>query len=62
MPKEPGGHKASARSPFPGYFKIRSRFADFTGQYVIHFHILAHEDRGMIQLVKVIPEASPPQS
>jgi hypothetical protein len=28
----------------PGYFKMRSRFVDFSGYYVIHCHILAHED------------------
>jgi FtsP/CotA-like multicopper oxidase with cupredoxin domain len=37
----------------PGYFKMRSRFVDFTGQYVLHCHILAHEDRGMMELVAV---------
>jgi FtsP/CotA-like multicopper oxidase with cupredoxin domain len=36
-----------------GYFKMRSRFVDFTGLYVHHCHILAHEDRGMMQLVEV---------
>ena len=36
-----------------GYFKMRSRFVDFTGMYVHHCHILAHEDRGMMQLVEV---------
>ena len=38
-----------------GYFKMRSYFADFTGQFVNHCHILAHEDRGMMQLIEVIP-------
>jgi FtsP/CotA-like multicopper oxidase with cupredoxin domain len=39
----------------PGYFRMRSRFVDFTGQYVIHCHILAHEDRGMMTVVEVVP-------
>ena len=39
----------------PGYFKMRSRFVDFAGQYVIHCHILAHEDRGMMTIVEVVP-------
>ena len=39
----------------PGYFTMRSRFVDFTGQYVQHCHILAHEDRGMMQLLEVVP-------
>ncbi|HEV3050668.1 MAG TPA: multicopper oxidase domain-containing protein [Longimicrobium sp.] len=38
-----------------GYVKIRHRFVDFTGSYVLHCHMLAHEDRGMMQLVRVIP-------
>jgi len=38
----------------PGYFAMRSRFVDFTGQYVQHCHILAHEDRGMMQLLEVV--------
>ncbi|MER9107502.1 multicopper oxidase domain-containing protein [Mesorhizobium sp. M0848] len=42
----------------PGYVKIRHRFDDFTGSFVLHCHILEHEDRGMMQLVRVIPKAS----
>jgi FtsP/CotA-like multicopper oxidase with cupredoxin domain len=37
----------------PGWFKMRSRFVDFTGIYVLHCHILVHEDRGMMQIVEV---------
>jgi FtsP/CotA-like multicopper oxidase with cupredoxin domain len=37
-----------------GYVRIRSRFVDFPGSYVLHCHILAHEDRGMMQLVRVV--------
>ena len=43
----------------PGYFKMRSRFVDFTGTYVLHCHILIHEDRGMMQLVEVVPDKPP---
>ncbi len=43
----------------PGYFKMRSRFVDFSGYYVIHCHILAHEDRGMMTIVEVAPRQSP---
>jgi len=39
----------------PGHVKIRHRFVDFPGSYVLHCHMLAHEDRGMMQLVRVIP-------
>jgi FtsP/CotA-like multicopper oxidase with cupredoxin domain/plastocyanin len=42
-----------------GYFKLRSRFVDYPGYYVIHCHILAHEDRGMMTVVEVTPRLSP---
>ena len=42
-----------------GYFKMRSRFVDYAGYYVIHCHILAHEDRGMMTIVEVAPLRSP---
>jgi hypothetical protein len=38
----------------PGYFKMRSRFVDYPGFYVLHCHILIHEDRGMMFSVEVI--------
>jgi FtsP/CotA-like multicopper oxidase with cupredoxin domain len=37
----------------PGYFKMRSRFVDYPGYYVLHCHILVHEDRGMMFSVEV---------
>lgn len=37
-----------------GHVKIRHRFVDFPGKFVLHCHILGHEDRGMMQLVEVI--------
>jgi FtsP/CotA-like multicopper oxidase with cupredoxin domain len=43
--------------PPGGYIKMLSRFVDFTGAYVLHCHILGHEDRGMMEMVRVI-EAS----
>lgn len=53
----------------PGRITIRQTYLDFTGTYVLHCHILAHEDRGMMQLVRVVPladypagcQANPPQ-
>jgi FtsP/CotA-like multicopper oxidase with cupredoxin domain len=40
--------------PVGGYIKMRSRFVDFTGAYVLHCHILGHEDRGMMEMVQVV--------
>ena len=39
--------------PPGGYVKILTKFVDFTGKFVLHCHILDHEDRGMMQLVEV---------
>jgi FtsP/CotA-like multicopper oxidase with cupredoxin domain len=33
---------------------MRSRFVDFAGRYVMHCHILIHEDRGMMFSVQVV--------
>jgi FtsP/CotA-like multicopper oxidase with cupredoxin domain len=41
-----------------GYFKMLTRFVDQTGMYVLHCHILDHEDRGMMQLVQVCTDAT----
>ena len=52
----PSGISATADSGtviIPGYFKMRSRFVDYRGAYVMHCHILAHEDRGMMMEVDV---------
>jgi FtsP/CotA-like multicopper oxidase with cupredoxin domain len=38
-----------------GRVTIRHRFVDFVGSYVLHCHMLAHEDRGMMQLIQVVP-------
>jgi hypothetical protein len=38
---------------------MRRRFVDFPGEYVIHCHILAHEDRGMMALVELKAPAAP---
>ena len=43
----------------PGWFRMRSRFVDFTGAYVLHCHILIHEDRGMMQLIEVVSDKTP---
>jgi FtsP/CotA-like multicopper oxidase with cupredoxin domain len=44
----------------PGYYKMRSRFVDYPGLYVMHCHILIHEDRGMMFAVEVIRTKSAP--
>jgi FtsP/CotA-like multicopper oxidase with cupredoxin domain len=44
----------------PGRVTIRQTYQDFVGTFVLHCHILAHEDRGMMQLVRVVPAANYP--
>ena len=34
--------------------KIRMRYEDFHGKFVLHCHILNHEDRGMMQAVEIV--------
>jgi FtsP/CotA-like multicopper oxidase with cupredoxin domain len=34
--------------------KLRMRYTDFKGTFVLHCHILQHEDQGMMQLVKIV--------
>jgi FtsP/CotA-like multicopper oxidase with cupredoxin domain len=43
----------------PGHFRMRSRFVDYSGYFVLHCHILAHEDRGMMTVVEVTPIQTP---
>ena len=39
--------------PVHGKVVIRQRFTDYTGEFVYHCHILAHEDNGMMGLIEV---------
>ena len=39
----------------PGKVIIRQTYPDFIGTFVLHCHILPHEDRGMMQLVRIVP-------
>jgi FtsP/CotA-like multicopper oxidase with cupredoxin domain len=38
----------------PGSVTFRSRFEDFAGKFVLHCHIIDHEDMGMMQIVEVV--------
>lgn len=33
---------------------IRTRYSRYIGQYVLHCHILDHEDQGMMQNVQIV--------
>lgn len=49
----PPSKTVGAGPPTPGRVRIRSRFVDFPGTFVLHCHILDHEDRGMMQEVQI---------
>ena len=41
-----------------GTVTLRSRFEDFTGRFVLHCHIVNHEEIGMMQLIEVYSASS----
>ena len=44
----------------PGKLTINSRFLVYNGEYVLHCHMLVHEDRGMMQNVLADGDGVPP--
>jgi FtsP/CotA-like multicopper oxidase with cupredoxin domain len=49
----------TALVPPYGSLTIRHRFVDFTGPFVMHCHILFHEDHGMMQIIDVYGKNGP---
>jgi FtsP/CotA-like multicopper oxidase with cupredoxin domain len=35
--------------------RVAAHFTDFTGKYVIHCHMLDHEDHGLMAQFKIVP-------
>lgn len=54
IPEEERVWADTVNIPRQGYVKMRSRFVDFRGMFVLHCHILNHEDRGMMMNVEVV--------
>lgn len=48
--------------PANGEVTIKTRYDDFDGKYVLHCHILFHEDHGMMQVVEVVKPGVAPAS
>lgn len=48
--------------PAKGSVKIRTRYKDFDGKFVLHCHILFHEDHGMMQVVRIVDPENPDAS
>lgn len=43
----------------PGYTVVmRTHYADFTGEFVMHCHVLDHEDAGMMQNIEIVTPAT----
>jgi FtsP/CotA-like multicopper oxidase with cupredoxin domain len=40
--------------PNGGTITYRTRFTDFTGKFVMHCHVLFHEDKGMMSAVQIV--------
>lgn len=55
-------YRDTFQMPANGEFVMRTRYKNFDGKYVLHCHILFHEDHGMMQVVEALdperPEAS----
>lgn len=54
QPVDEQHYRDTATLPPFGTLTIRTRFLDFTGLFVMHCHILFHEDHGMMQLLEVV--------
>ena len=53
-PVERYGYEDTIPLPPHGSVTMRTRFLDFTGRFVFHCHILAHEDAGMMGIIEVV--------
>jgi FtsP/CotA-like multicopper oxidase with cupredoxin domain len=52
------GWTDTAIVPRNGSITFRSRFLDFTGKFMLHCHMMNHEDLGMMQVVEVYADDS----
>lgn len=60
QPVDRPGYDDTFSIPAKSTVVIKTRYKDFDGKYVLHCHILFHEDNGMMQIVEVVkPGASP---
>lgn len=46
--------EAGKTEPTPGSIRMRQKYEEFTGEYVMHCHFLGHEDRGMMLSVQTV--------
>jgi FtsP/CotA-like multicopper oxidase with cupredoxin domain len=67
QPYDANGLQDTVPLPVRGRVVIVNPFDDFTGKFVFHCHILAHEDLGMMAVVDVLnadgqSESGPPST
>ena len=53
LPHQVDDRQRPAERARNGSITFRSRFLDFTGKYMLHCHMMNHEELGMMQVVKV---------
>lgn len=56
------GYRDTVAIPANGELVMRTRYKDFDGKFVLHCHILFHEDHGMMQVVEVVKPGAGPAS
>ncbi|WP_084544613.1 multicopper oxidase family protein [Derxia gummosa] len=64
-PGPPPAYQADPKAPSTGVYKIfvRTRYERYIGEFVLHCHILDHEDQGMMQNVSIVlPDGTPTTS
>lgn len=54
QPVDRFGYDDTFPVPAHGNVVIRTRYKDFDGKFVLHCHILFHEDHGMMQVVEIV--------
>lgn len=54
QPVDNFGYSDTFPVPAGGEVVMRTKYKDFDGKFVLHCHILFHEDHGMMQLVEII--------
>lgn len=54
QPADENSYRDTAIIPPFGTLTIRHQFLDHTGKFVMHCHLLFHEDHGMMQLLEVV--------
>ncbi|WP_324963445.1 multicopper oxidase family protein [Archangium sp.] len=55
VPKDPGNPQGELINCSKGPLRVLTEYRKYIGQFVLHCHILDHEDQGMMELVEIMP-------